>query len=301
MPDALSVGKGRNDSAPEDAMIKSILVCLEGSASSKAATRTAIEIARESSAAVVGLAIIDEPGIRAGTPTGAWGSSYRHDRDLRLLGSARFHAADWIDQFERCRQAAQLPGHALEIIGRPAESIIGEMGLHDLTVMGRDANFRFLTESEDSATREKILRHASHPVLLIPESDPDQSATLGKTVLVAYDGSASSKRALNSFAQSGLAGSREVHVVTVGEDGEKAWDVAMKAVERLRSFGIDALTENIVSPLPTSEALIQFGRELGASLVVMGAFAHSRLAEMLHGSGTRAILEKSAAAICLQH
>jgi len=282
-------------------MIKSILVCLEGSASSKAATQTAIEIARECRASVVGLAIIDEPDICAGTPTGAWGASYKHERDQHLLSDARTHAADWLAEFERCRQDANIPGRSLEIIGRPAESIIGEMGLHDLTVMGRDANFRFLTESEDSATREKVLRHANHPVLLIPESKPGQLANLGPTVLVAYDGSDSSKRALNSFAQSGLAGSREVHVVTVGEDGEKAWDVAMKAVERLRTFGIEALTENIVSPLPTSEALVQFGRQLGASLMVMGAFAHSRFAEMLHGSGTRAVLEKSTAAICLQH
>lgn len=282
-------------------MIKSILVCLEGSASSKAATQAAIEIARESRSSVVGLAIIDEPDIRAGTPTGAWGSSYKHERDRHLLSDARSHAADWLAEFERCRQDADIPGRSLEIIGRPAESIIGEIGLHDLTVMGRDANFRFLTESKDSVTREKILRQANHPVLLIPESKPGESANLGQTVLVAYDDSDSSKRALNSFAKSGLAGSRKVHVVTVGEDGERAWDVAMKAVERLRSFGIDALTDNIVSPLPTSEALLQFGRQLGASLMVMGAFAHSRFAEMLHGSGTRAILEKSTAAICLQH
>jgi len=47
--------------------------------------------------------------------------------------------------------------------------------------------------------------------------------------------------------------------------------------------------------------LVEFGREIGAGLVVMGAFAHSRLGELLHGSGTRAILEKSTAAICLQH
>jgi nucleotide-binding universal stress UspA family protein len=281
-------------------MIKSILVCLEGSASSKAATQTAVEIAQECRAAVVGLAIIDEPDIRAGTPTGAWGSSFKHERDKHLLGDARAHAADWLDQFERYRQAAEVPGRALEIIGRPAESIIGEMGLHDLTVMGRDANFRFLTESKDLATREKILRHASHPVLLVPESNPALPASLSQTVLVAYDGSESSKRALTSFAQSGLAGSRDIHVVTVGEDGEKAWDVAMKAVERLRGFGIDALTENIVSPLSTSEALVEFGRELGAGLIVMGAFAHSRFTEMLHGSGTRAILKNSTTAICLQ-
>ena len=42
-------------------MIKDILVCLEGSASSDRATDLAIEIARELSARLMGLAIVDEP------------------------------------------------------------------------------------------------------------------------------------------------------------------------------------------------------------------------------------------------
>jgi len=34
---------------------------------------------------------------------------------------------------------------------------------------------------------------------------------------------------------------------------------------------------------------------------VMGAFAHSRLAELFHGSGTRDILKHSPMPLCLQH
>ena len=47
-------------------MIKEALVCLESSASSEAATRLAITIANDSQARLVGLAIVDEPDIRAG-------------------------------------------------------------------------------------------------------------------------------------------------------------------------------------------------------------------------------------------
>jgi nucleotide-binding universal stress UspA family protein len=282
-------------------MIKDILVCLEGSPSSAAATRTAIEIARERHAALVGMAIVDEPDIRTAGPGSIGGSSFKHQRDKALLADARAQAAEWLVQFEqRCRSEGVV-ARELEIVGRPAESIIGEMGLHDLTVMGRDANFRFMTATEDSATREKILRHSTHPVLLIPESNSAVPANLGKTVLVAYDGSEPAQHALAGFAQSGLAGSREIHVATVGDDGAKAWDTANGAVEKLRSFGIKAFTQNIVSLLPTSDALVKLGRDLGAGLFVMGAFARSRLVELIHGSGTREIVEHSPMPLCLQH
>ena len=295
-------------------MTKDILVCLEGSASSEAATRTAIEIALERHASLVGMAIVDEPGIRAATSVSIGGSSFKQHRDKavqaetekdaaenKIIAIARAQAAEWLGQFEqRCRSEGVV-AHELEIVGRPAESIIGEMELHDLTVMGRDANFRLMTATEDSATRDKILRHATHPVLLIPESNSAVPANLGKTVLVAYDGSEPAEHALAGFAQSGLAGSREIHVATVGDDGAKAWDTANGAVEQLRLFGIKAFTQNIVSLLPTSDALVKLGRDLGAGLFVMGAFAHSRLVELIHGSGTREIVEHSPMPLCLQH
>jgi nucleotide-binding universal stress UspA family protein len=280
-------------------MIKDILVCLEGSPSSEAATRTAIEIARERHAALVGMAIVDEPGIRAATSVSMGGSSFKHGRDKALLADARAQAAEWLGQFEQRCCSEGVVAHELEIVGRPAESIIGEMELHDLTVMGRDANFRLMTATEDSATRERILRHATHPVLLIPETNPEGG--LGQTVVVAYDGSEPSEHALTGFVQSGLAESREIHVATVGDDGAKAWDTANGAVEKLRSFGIKAFTQNIVSLLPTSDALVKLGRDLGAGLFVMGAFARSRLVELIHGSGTREIVEHSPMPLCLQH
>jgi nucleotide-binding universal stress UspA family protein len=282
-------------------MIKDILVCLEGSPSSEAATRTAIEIARERKAGLVGMAIIDKPDICAGMPASIGGSSFRHERDESLLADAHAHAADWLGLFERRCRSEGVVAHTLEIVGRPAESIISEIERHDVTVIGRDANFRFETLDDDSATRDKILRHASHPVLLVPDASPEAPANLSQTVLIAYDGSESSKRALASFTQSGLAESRDLHVATVGDDGEKAWDIANRAVESLRAFGIKAFTHNIVSLLPTSEALVELGRDLGAGLFVMGAFGRSRLAELLHGSGTRSIVENSTAPLCLQH
>lgn len=282
-------------------MFKDILVCLEGSPSSEAATLMAIEIARQLHAILVGMVIVDRPDIYAGTPTGIGGSSFKHERDKVLLADARAHAADWLGLFEHRCSAVGVATGAIEIVGRPADSIIAEMARHDAIVMGRDVNFRYETESRDSATRDKILRHATRPVLLVPPRVPALPATLGKIVLIAYDGNQSSTRAVDSFAGSGLADGREIHVATIGDDGAKAWDIASAAVERLRSFNIMSVTHNIVAAESPSEALVKLGRELRADLLVMGSFAHSRLTELIHGSGTRNVLEHFPMTVYLQH
>ena len=279
-------------------MIKEALVCLEGSPSSDAATRLAITIASEAHAKLVGLAIVDEPDIRAGTPTGIGGSSFKHERDEALLAEARTMAADALALFERRCRDAKVTAKSLEIVGRPAASILKEMEARDLTIMGRDANFRFETESDDAQTREAILHRASRPLLLVPEGG---EGPIGKEVVVAYDGSGAVKRTIASFAASGLAQSRNIHVATVGDNGAQAWEMATAGVKAFADRGIAAETHNIVSAVPSSEALFAFAKEIGAGLMVMGAFAHSRLAHLFHRSVTRGLVERTTIPLYLQH
>src|SRR5262249_29440104 len=145
-------------------MIKEILVCLEGSASTDSATRTAIALAEERAATLVGLAVVDEPDIRAGAATGIGGSTFKRERAEALLADAKKHAAEWLALFERRCSEARVSARRLEVVGRPAESILAEANKRDLTVIGRDANFRFETEAVDPQTVETILHKAVGPV-----------------------------------------------------------------------------------------------------------------------------------------
>jgi nucleotide-binding universal stress UspA family protein len=280
-------------------MIKQILVCLEGSPSTEAATRLSIEFGRELGAALVGLAIVDEPDIRAGAAVGIGGASFKHERDEALVADAHANATEWLREFERLCREAGIDARALEVVGRPVDSILHEMGTRDLTVMGRDANFKFETEPEDSGTRDAILHRASGPVLVVPEDVIDHR--LSKTVVIAYDGSGAAKRALGSFAGSGLARGRAVHVATVDDNGAEAYEMASRGVLALRAMGVDAKPNNIVSPLSNVDALFKFAEELGAGLMVMGAFARSRVASFFRGSATQGIVERTKIPLFLQH
>ena len=282
-------------------MIKNILVCIDGSASSEETTLTAIKIARERNANLIGMVVVPEPDSRAGAHTSIDGSSFARRWHKGWPVDVRAYSAMLLATFERRCQAAGVPARVLEVVDRSPEDIIAEIERHDLTLIGHEANFQFETKGDQRAAREKILRHISRPVLLIPDDSTGMSDPLGPTVLIAYDGGPAAERALASFAASGLGESREVHVATIGDDGEKAMETAMQAAERLRAVGINATTHSIVSVLPDSDALVELATKLGAGLVVMGAFARSRMKELFSGSLTRALVAGSQTPIYLQH
>lgn len=278
-------------------MIAKILVCLEGSASSDAATGIAIETAKRLAATLVGLAIVDEPDIRAGAATSIGGSSFKHERDDTLVADARKRAESWLTKFaDRCHGAG-VSARTVELVGRPAAKILNEMQAHDLTVIGRDANFRFETEDEDPETRDTVLHRARRPVILVPEN----AASANGPALISYDGSSAAKRAVVSFAESGLAAGREVHVASVDDDGADAWEMANRAVLMLKPLGVEAKLHNLVSPLSISDALLELRQKLGAGLFVMGAYTSIRLKEMIWGSVTRDLIEKTEVPLYMHH
>jgi nucleotide-binding universal stress UspA family protein len=278
-------------------MLKSILVGLGDSESTERATELALELAQAQGASLLGLAIIDEPDIKAGTAMGIGGSSYKHERDEALMLEAHQRAREFERRFlERCK-ASPVATRVLEVTGRPAETILGELEHHDLVMLGRDANFQFETEATDTRTWDLIVHRASKPVIVVP-GDPSPS---GRGAIVAYDGSLAATRALQTFAGSGLAQTRELHVVTVNDSGAVAWELATLAVETLNGLGLSAEVHNIVSVLPIAEALLEVATKLEAAMIVMGSFAHSRLRNFFRGSVTQQLVEKTTIPLFLTH
>lgn len=278
-------------------MARSILVGLEESAGTERATALAIEMAQAQGARMVGLAIIDEPDITAGAAMGIGGSSYKQDRDKVLMEEAHRRARDFEELFLHRCQKASVPARYLEITGRPAETILEEMQHHDLVFLGRDANFQFETQAADTRTWDLVLHRASRPVIVVPENEVAKTST----VALAYDGSVAATRALRAFVASGLAKDRALHVVTVNETGAVAWEIATEGVKDLEELGFKAQLHNVVSVLPLTEALLQTAGQIGADLIVMGAFAHSRLRHLFRGSVTQQLVEQTTVPLFLTH
>ncbi|HET6149413.1 MAG TPA: universal stress protein [Polyangia bacterium] len=278
-------------------MARSLLVGLEESAGTDRATALALEIAQAQGARLMGLTIIDEPDITAGAAMGIGGSSYKQDRDKILIEEAHRRAHEAEELFlHRCRKAS-VPARVLEITGRPAETILEEMQHHDLVFLGRDANFQFETQATDNRTWDLVLHRASRPVIVVPEQEVARS----NTVVLAYDGSVAATGALRAFVASGLAREHRLHVVTVDASGAAAWEIASEGVQNLEELGFKAELHNVVTALPLTDALLQTAGQIGADLIVMGAFAHSRLRHLFRGSVTQQLVERTTIPLFLTH
>jgi nucleotide-binding universal stress UspA family protein len=136
---------------------------------------------------------------------------------------------------------------------------------------------------------------------------PDRWAAAATTpgpILVAFDGSPASSRALHMFALLGLAEDRLVQVLTLDEMSQPhAEEIARRACSLLQRHGasetraIGLGDHEAGSP---AETFLGFARALLPEFVVMGAYGHCGLREIF-GSCTKAVLTACPTPLFLYH
>lgn len=148
-----------------------------------------------------------------------------------------------------------------------------------------------------TATVEAALLESGRPVLIAP---PGGARSLGARVAVAWNGSAEASRAV-AAAIPVLAQAEKVAVLTAGE-GEDALMTADGLVRYLAWHEIAASAE-VLSPGPEGAGvrLLEEAERLGADLLVMGAYTHNRLRQMIFGGVTRHVLTHARLPVLVAH
>ncbi|WP_108125057.1 universal stress protein [Saccharospirillum mangrovi] len=126
---------------------------------------------------------------------------------------------------------------------------------------------------------ESILRSLHKPVLVV-----NSEFTEPKRVMLAYDGSDASGKALDMLATRPLFNGLEIHLVTVGEDPGTAQSLQQAATLKLRDAGHN-VTAVTLGGKP-SEELVRYQADHDIDLTLMGAFSHTRLRDLVLGSLT---------------
>lgn len=278
-------------------MLRTILVGLDGSAHSASAIRLGIEWARRDDAMLVGLAIIDEPAIAAEEPVYLGGVPHADPVFYReRMADARRHANQFLEQFAlRCAEAG-VACKVLEDVGLPADEIALEAQRYDIVMLGQKTRFHFEVSEKRDDTLVRALKESPRPVVVVPEAWRD-----AEPVVIAYDGSHPAARALYTFEGAGLGRGRQVHVVTVLHDRLEAARRAERACDFLRYHGVEALAHPETSTYDPADVILARARDLGAGLLVAGAYGQSALREFLVGSVTRTLLRESAVPLFLFH
>jgi nucleotide-binding universal stress UspA family protein len=130
---------------------------------------------------------------------------------------------------------------------------------------------------------ERVVRTMHRPILAVPNN-----FTEPKSVMIAYDGSDTTKKAIDMVARSPLFKDLPCHIVMVGNATTKmqadlAW--AKKTLEASHLQVTSAIVSGDVKP-----ALCDYRDAQQIDLLVMGAYGHSKIRQFLVGSTTTKML-----------
>jgi nucleotide-binding universal stress UspA family protein len=274
-------------------MIRSLLIGLDGTDDSNAVVELGIGWARRFDALLVGLGIVDEPGILSAEAARFAGGHHWHAGiPTPLLSHARHKTEQMLQQLARRCEEVGVSCLTLQDVGAPFEQILLEAQCYDLILLGQQTHFCYGCEAAPDETLGKVLPKSPRPVVAVPKV-----LGSGESIIIAYDGSLPAARALYAFEASGLGSSREVHVVSVGTDHKDAACCAERAVHFLRLHGIGAAAHAVETCAPTSEVILRKISSLEAGLLVMGAYGRSALREFFLGSVSRTLLKESPIAV----
>lgn len=279
-------------------MLRSLLVGIDGSDDCVAAVELGIQWAKRFRCLLVAIGVVDEPSIRGSQPEGKVSRSYQGAYD-QLLKNARREVEQALENLAiRCSEE-QIAFKLLEEEGEPCDRILTEMQRYDLMLLGCKTHFRHGSERHPCVTLERVLRNAPRPVVVTPA---DLCENRGDEIVIAYDGSVQSARALQAFLATGLAATGPIHVFTVHRESSiEAARIADRAIEFLRFHEIDAERVSLASDASPSKLFLDFATKRRAGLLVMGAYGQPRVSEFFFGSATCSALKESKLPLLLFH
>ncbi len=160
----------------------------------------------------------------------------------------------------------------------------------DLVVLNRPYGERATPDAE--AATEAALFEGAAPILIVPG---ELKEPFGKKILIAWNQSneamASVRRALPLLQ---AADSVEITVIDPSPNGPERSDPGGALGQMLTRHGVKAEISVLARTQPLiSDILNRRATEIGADMLVMGAYGHSRFRQAILGGATRNMLEKA--------
>ena len=286
--------------------IKRILCPLYGAESDGIALRTGLRLARRFYAQAD--VVFVRPNPADALPYLGEGISGPVVEDIIETARKAADEAEKATRLEAARAAEDLgvpqtdhgdPGKATMRIrvrtGRAADIAAQESRLADLVVVA-DAAARDQTTGPSAL--ETCMLSEGRPVLLAPAASPE---AIGTHAAIGWDESTAAANAV-AAALPFLADADAVTIISIDEDGGGDASGARALAEYLALHGIDAK----IRLLPgqdrrTGEVLLEEAAALGADLLVMGGYGHSRLRQLMLGGVTRHVRSNATVPVLLAH
>lgn len=273
-------------------MFRSLLAAIKPVESQDYLVQYVADLAKLSGMEVEGCSVLDLSRLapHESVPIGAM--SFKVDRDLRVVGKSRESASEnMCSLFEACRER-MVPCEAHVCEGDTLQILLDAVQRTDLLVCGHAIK----GDIGETSLLQALLKDLPRPALVVPEGEFGS-----RSVVIAFDGSVQAGRTLASFAHSGLARDRAVHVVSFGEDSPQAQKTAESASNFLQRHQIAATISIDKVRRDVASQILEAAAGVSADLLVIGAFGQSSVREFFLGSVTRSILNTLPIPVYLDH
>ncbi|MCC6766146.1 MAG: universal stress protein [Deltaproteobacteria bacterium] len=278
-------------------MIKSILATLDGSEHAQTATRYAIWLAERLQATVVGMHVVDVVSIEGSGAflhdvSGSLGFEPYLDFSSKMREALHERGRIILDQFLATCAERGVRADTYLATGIVANEICEQARTADLVVVGhRGVNERFSTGLLGSTT-ESVTRKCPKPLFVSPLEFREI-----RRPLLAYDGSQRAAAAMHEAAELATALGLPLTVLHVGKEDAATDRVVDEARRYLASHKVEATFTT--RPGHANEAILDAMAEGDHDLLLIGAYGHSRIIEMVLGSTTEYVLRNATAPVFL--
>lgn len=270
--------------------IRNILCAYSGESAQSSGLRHAIRLARHHDAWLTGVVPHGRPFLESRFAGQVSAEVLRAlaEADDRLIAEIR-------DRFETITEAAGLAGRAefLELDTVAGAAVEEFARAFDLVVTGVHTDVA--SAGHLSAHPDQIALGSGRPVLVVP--DGYDSDGLADHAIVAWDGKRSAARALGD-AMPFLEEKARVTILTVSSSPIPGVDRILTSLER---HGIAADHLNRTKNRTVAHTLLETAREIGARLIVMGAFEHSKFHHDLLGGVTTDVMRDAHVPVFMSH
>ena len=256
---------------------RTILLELVDDAQNEARIHFGCQLAERFEAELVGIHVSLPPFVPVGYGEGAayvGPEIFEAQREANRLVRERVEAA-----FRRLTRPAKLAVRDIYEEGDPGELIVEAARTVDLTVAAQPAGDILAPHPIDH-----VILSAGGPVLMLPRTSWGERP--GRRPVVAWNGSREAARALKD-ALPFLVTADEVTVVAAGEDAAANLEAAGAMLKR---HAAKVVLRQIEPAATAGATLLGAAEAAGGDLLVMGAYGHSRLREIVLGGATREVL-----------
>ncbi len=265
-----------------------ILAYLDLPAAAPALLRAAAHLADLVGGAEVHALIVRTPPEATIMPTEEVLSASQSDR---VYAEEEARAAGLTAAFEDWRREAKQPAHLADVEAI-ASDVVGQRGAAaDFVAIGQPTRHPLGT---DLPAIHAALSATDRPVLLVPAGT---TVPFGRSVAIAWRDDERAVKAVLAALRL-LSDAAQVHVLQGVRDGSDRRPVP--AV--FRDHGIAAHMHVLpIGDGAFGQALLNKAHALGADLLVMGAYRHSPLRQMIFGGVTRYMLDHADLPVLMRH